>query len=358
MTPIGSGTYEFDVAVSFAGEDREFVEEIVDRLKSAGISVFYDTDYQAEMWGEDLIEYLDRIYRTRARYTMMFISRFYAEKMWTSHERRSALARALEQRSAYILPVRLDSTPLDGMRPTVGYVDARRMGSDGIAGIALAKLAGSTSAPTALISRVPRTEVERQQTLLARPRGWEFLYFAGQLLHERNAIESKYRDHEIHYAPITREVVERSLVASFISERLNDAQSVMGKFTDLVNNQAVRERAFGPDGQPGDPERLAHLAKRWNSAYEELMDWAARVRGASVRSEFRNLLESLARVVDEAVDKYRGFVDDFVAQVDALPATLAAGGQVRIEAFLTITVGDGVMDAYHAEFDRVKDELK
>lgn len=36
-------TYEFDVAVSYAGEDRELVEEIVSRLKVAGIHVFYDT---------------------------------------------------------------------------------------------------------------------------------------------------------------------------------------------------------------------------------------------------------------------------------------------------------------------------
>ena len=117
--------YQFDVAVSLAGEDRELVEEIVSRLKVAGIRVFYDTDYRADMWGEDLVEYLDQIYRLKARYVIMFISRFYAEKMWTRHERRSALARALEQRSAYILPVRLDSTALDGLPPTVGYLDAR-----------------------------------------------------------------------------------------------------------------------------------------------------------------------------------------------------------------------------------------
>src|SRR5690348_5129328 len=118
--------YEFDIAVSYAGEDREFVQEIVDRLRCAGISTFYDTDYQAAMWGEDLIDYLDQVYRMKARYVMMFISRFYAEKMWTNHERRSALARALEQRAAYILPIRLDATPLEGLRPTVAYLDARR----------------------------------------------------------------------------------------------------------------------------------------------------------------------------------------------------------------------------------------
>ena len=42
----GESTYQFDVAVSFAGEDRELVEGIVVRLKDAGVRVFYDTDFQ------------------------------------------------------------------------------------------------------------------------------------------------------------------------------------------------------------------------------------------------------------------------------------------------------------------------
>src|SRR5215831_9709039 len=134
-------TYEFDVAVSFAGEDREFVEEVVAQLKKAGLRVFYDSDHAAEMWGEDLIEYLDDIYRMKARYAMVFISHSYAGKMWTRHERRSALARALEQTTPYVLPVRLDDTVLKGFRPTVGYLDARKLGLSGIVRVALTKLA-------------------------------------------------------------------------------------------------------------------------------------------------------------------------------------------------------------------------
>ena len=152
VTPV-PGEYEFDVAVSFAGEDRELVQQVVGRLKAAGINVFYDNDHQADIWGEDLTEYLDQVYRVRARYVMMFISRFYADKMWTTHERRSALARAVEQIGAYVLPVRLDGTPIDGLRPTVGYLDARQTGLDAIVSMALAKLKGAGPAPGVPASR-------------------------------------------------------------------------------------------------------------------------------------------------------------------------------------------------------------
>lgn len=52
------------------------------------------------MWGEDLIEFFDQIYRVDSRYALLFVSRFYAQKMWTRHERRSALARGLAQDDA------------------------------------------------------------------------------------------------------------------------------------------------------------------------------------------------------------------------------------------------------------------
>lgn len=45
-------TYDYDVAFSFAGEDRQIVESLAVRLKQQNVSVFYDRDKQALMWGE------------------------------------------------------------------------------------------------------------------------------------------------------------------------------------------------------------------------------------------------------------------------------------------------------------------
>ena len=75
------------------------------------------------MWGKELSEHLDKVYRGSARYCVMFISSNYGEKVWTSHERKSALARAIEEKEEYILPARFDDTEIPGIRPTIGYVD-------------------------------------------------------------------------------------------------------------------------------------------------------------------------------------------------------------------------------------------
>jgi DNA repair exonuclease SbcCD ATPase subunit len=124
-----SFTDTYDVCLSFAGEQRDYVERIAAALKEARLKVFYDQDEDIapKLWGRDLAEYLDYIYREGSRFCLMFISKDYAEKAWTRHERRSALARAIEEEAEYILPARFDDTELPGLRPTVGYVDLREV---------------------------------------------------------------------------------------------------------------------------------------------------------------------------------------------------------------------------------------
>jgi hypothetical protein len=116
-------SHTFEIVLSFAGEDRDYVEQVAAFLKANRVEVFYDRYEEATLWGKDLAEHLDSVYRKDARYCVMFLSRHYAEKIWTNHERRSALARAIEDRKEYILPARFDSTEVPGIRPTLSYVD-------------------------------------------------------------------------------------------------------------------------------------------------------------------------------------------------------------------------------------------
>lgn len=134
--------YEFDVALSFAGEDREFVEKIAERLTLHGVRVFYDSYEQANLWGKNLFEHLHDVYSKKARYCIMFISSAYAEKMWTVHERRSAQERTLQQRDTeYVLPVRIDNTELPGLPTTLAYLNARE-GVHRICSLFIKKLGG------------------------------------------------------------------------------------------------------------------------------------------------------------------------------------------------------------------------
>lgn len=118
---------KYDVVFSFAGEDRDYVEQVAQAVKSAGIDVFYDRNEQVDLWGKNLAESLDKIYSQHAEYCVMFISEAYERKMWTRHERRSAFDRAMMSDKEFILPARFDDTQIDGLHGSVGYIDLREM---------------------------------------------------------------------------------------------------------------------------------------------------------------------------------------------------------------------------------------
>ena len=136
--------FEYDVAISFAGEQRKEAEAIADCLKKNEVRVFYDRYEQADLWGKDLYEHLSDIYQKKARYCLMLASAAYAAKVWPTHERKNAQARALSQRTEYILPVRFDETEIPGLPNTLGFLRFADYGVQGVCAHLLHKLKSSS----------------------------------------------------------------------------------------------------------------------------------------------------------------------------------------------------------------------
>lgn len=132
--------FKYDVCLSFAGEDRTYVEMIAHGLKAGGLRVFYDADEPGELLGKELTEHFHYIYRQASRYCVMFISAAYAAKPWARLERRSALERALEEQGEYILPLRFDDTELPGLRSTIGYIDLHEFSADAVVELLVEKV--------------------------------------------------------------------------------------------------------------------------------------------------------------------------------------------------------------------------
>jgi hypothetical protein len=145
MTEAG---FEYDVCLSFAGEDRAYVENVAGHLTSLGVTVFYDRYEQTALWGKDLYVHLDDVYRKKARYCVVFISEHYGKKLWTNHERRSAQARAFNENREYLLPARFDETEVPGILPTIGFVSLQGLLPEAFARLVKAKLDGQTPAKT------------------------------------------------------------------------------------------------------------------------------------------------------------------------------------------------------------------
>ncbi len=65
---------DYDVCLSFVGEDRDYVKAVAEALRRRAVRVCYDEYEQAELWGKDLYSHLDEVYRAAARYCVVFIS--------------------------------------------------------------------------------------------------------------------------------------------------------------------------------------------------------------------------------------------------------------------------------------------
>ncbi len=135
---------KYDVALSFAGEDRIHAKQLAQLLTSGRYRVFYDDYEKPRLWAKNLYDELSSVYQDQARYCVMFLSEHYARNWWPNHERESAQARAfIEKNREYILPIRLDDTKIPGLLMTVGYLDLRSMTIQQVYDVLEQKLAGA-----------------------------------------------------------------------------------------------------------------------------------------------------------------------------------------------------------------------
>jgi hypothetical protein len=117
--------FEYDIALSFAGEERHLAKRLNELLKSEDLRTFYDKDHASMLVGENLIDKLAEIYGEKSRYCAIFISENYIKKQWTNHERIHAQARQLRNNSAYIIPLIVDNVELPGLPQSIGYIDLK-----------------------------------------------------------------------------------------------------------------------------------------------------------------------------------------------------------------------------------------
>jgi hypothetical protein len=139
--------FEYDVALSFAREDREVAEELAEMLRARNRKVLLDESQSVELGGGDFTTHIAELYRTKARYCVVLLSRHYPLKAWRESERTSVQQRSLRDANEYILPLQLDDTEVPGSQEIKGYTDLRRSSLEAVVDLLEGKLADVTSRP-------------------------------------------------------------------------------------------------------------------------------------------------------------------------------------------------------------------
>ena len=58
-----SSEFKYDVALSFAGDKRPYVEKVAAFLRDNSVRVFYDDFEQIDFWGKDQAVHFDDVYK-------------------------------------------------------------------------------------------------------------------------------------------------------------------------------------------------------------------------------------------------------------------------------------------------------
>ena len=138
----------YDIAVSFAGEQRDYVDKTVSACKALGLNVFYDRDKNNDWWGADFIRKQRQIYSSKTRFFVAFISNEYLGKPIPMDEFSSAMLTAVKQGDGYILPVLIGNPdiPSDLLHPHIGYLRAESYTPEQLAGQLSKKVRGAQDA--------------------------------------------------------------------------------------------------------------------------------------------------------------------------------------------------------------------
>ncbi len=140
---VRSETYPYDVAISFAGEQRPLAKQLRDELVIKGYNVFYDFDEQHLLWGQNLREKLADVYSHDAFYMVVLLSKSYPEKDWPAFELEIGRAAKRDRASDYLLPIIVDDVAVVGLSGDVGHMDLRKRPIQEIADILSQKIEAS-----------------------------------------------------------------------------------------------------------------------------------------------------------------------------------------------------------------------
>ncbi|RCW28318.1 hypothetical protein DFR48_101329 [Ciceribacter lividus] len=104
--------FEWDVAISFAGENRALADFIGQQLRELDISVFYDRNYEDNylggLWSQQFLD----IFVNKSRLVVAILDQHHKDKVWPTFERDCFTPRVPE---AEVIPVFLDRTIFPGI---------------------------------------------------------------------------------------------------------------------------------------------------------------------------------------------------------------------------------------------------
>jgi hypothetical protein len=102
-----NGDFEFEVALSFAGENRELAQFIADSLTTLDVTLFFDAMYEANYLGKAWSQQFKEIFGNKSRFVVCILDEHHLLKIWPTFEREIFVPRVADES---VIPIYLDET--------------------------------------------------------------------------------------------------------------------------------------------------------------------------------------------------------------------------------------------------------
>lgn len=164
-----------------------------------------------------------------------------------------------------------------------------------------------------VVPYVPTAPHEIDYVLHNRPWSWEYVLYAGEL--QVGLIHLKGRQLGLPIFPLLLKAKDDAV--SHISVLLAELQSFVNRIMESLD-AALLSRALGETGRPGEWRLIQDAAHRLLAVYQDMQDWSARARYATVPRQARQLYALASHVVDRPMLDIEIFVRRLVTEMDAM----------------------------------------
>lgn len=189
---------------------------------------------------------------------------------------------------------------------------------------------------------------ESLRIYVEKPSGWEYLVFA-KILQE--CIQSHKRaklDLElgISFGAVT-DFEDRESAINWISKKFSQISQIVRNLTKALNSGITK--AVGEPGEPGDIERIEHLASRIADGYREAIEWTLEFNRVEVEPDLERVMQLTANFSSNMLSEIESYAASLYERIQDAFNNHSPGDVVELA--LTLTVPD--TDEFTREMQKI-----
>jgi Domain of unknown function (DUF4062) len=158
---------------------------------------------------------------------------------------------------------------------------------------------------------------------LERPKAWEYQLLLQSWIEEVERRRDQIREYQSGLILDESELVPAGESIDWVQTRLHVLNGLVESANRLVTASAAK--AFGPPGEPGNPEDIVWVSRMLGAVLDGLLQWGRRTRCTRLAPPFDRIGAEAALFVDDLIRQFEAFPVDALKKVDEALRTSRPG---------------------------------